>query len=87
MERKKRLWLKAEKIDGEEVIRMECLSCHRTENAEADIVFECWDFDGGPFPVFDCPFCDGGIMIPRQVIEETGEDEEKEKPLGRPKRK
>ena len=33
------------------------------------------------------PISEGGIMIPRQVIEETREDEEKEKPLGRPKRK
>ena len=41
----------------------------------------------GPFPVFDCPFCDEGRMVPRQVIEETEDGREKEKHLGRPKRK
>ena len=57
MEKKKRLRLKTEKIDGEEMVVMECATCHRRENVEADIAFECWEFDGGPFPVFDCPFC------------------------------
>ena len=87
MEKKKRLRLKTEKIDGEEMVVMECATCHRRENVEADIAFECWEFAGGPFPVFDCPFCETGMMIPKQVIEETKEAEEKEKNLGRPKRK
>lgn len=87
MEKKKRLRLKTEKIDGEEMVVMECATCHRRENVEADIAFECWEFDGGPFPVFDCPFCETGLMIPKQVIEETKAEEEKEKRLGRPKRK
>lgn len=55
-----------------------------TENVEADIVFECWEFDEGPFPMFECPFCGSGTMIPRQVIEETEAEEEKH--LGGPKR-
>ena len=84
---KKRLKLKTERIDGEEVVRMECVSCHGTEDADADIVFECWEMDGGPFPVFECPFCSRGMRIPKQVIEETEEAEEKEKHLGRPKSK
>ena len=87
MEKKKRLRLKTEKIDGEEMVVMECATCHRRENVEADIAFECWEFAGGPFPVFDCPFCETGMMIPKQVIEETKAAEEKEKHLGRPKRK
>ena len=78
MEKKKRLRLKTEKIDGEEMVVMECATCHRRENVEADIAFECWEFDGGPFPVFDCPFCETGMMIPKQVIEETKAAEEKE---------
>ena len=86
MEKKKRLRLKTEKIDGEEMVVMECATCHRRENVEADIAFECWEFDGGPFPVFDCPFCATGLMIPKQVIEETKAEEEKEKHLGRPKK-
>lgn len=86
MEKKKRLRLKTEKVDGEEIIRMECLSCHKIENAEADIILECWEFDGGPFPMSECPFCGEGTMIPKQVIDETREEEEKEKHLGRPKR-
>ena len=49
MEKKKRLRLKTEKIDGEEMVVMECATCHRRENVEADIAFECWEFDGGPF--------------------------------------
>ena len=69
MEKKKRLRLKTEKIDGEEMVVMECATCHRRENVEADIAFECWEFDGGPFPVFDCPFCETGMMIPKQEIE------------------
>ena len=84
---KKRLKLKTERIDGEEVVRMECVSCHGTEDADADIVFECWEMDGGPFPVFECPFCGRGTRIPKQVIDETEEAEEKEKHLGRPKSK
>lgn len=84
---KKRLKLKTERIDGEEVVRMECVSCHGTEDADADIVFECWEMDGGPFPVFECPFCSRGMRIPKQVIDETEEAEEKEKHLGRPKSK
>lgn len=84
---KKILNLKTKKIDGEEIVEMECATCHKTENVDADIVFECWEFDGGPFPVFDCPFCETGMMIPKQVIDETKEEEEKEKHLGRPKRK
>ena len=75
----KRLRLKSENIDGEEMVRMECVSCHGWENVEAGIAFECWEFDGGPFPMFECPFCDSGTMIPRQVIEETKVEEEKEK--------
>ena len=86
MERK-RLRLKSEIIDGEEMVRLECVSCHGRENVEADIAFGCWEFDGGPFPMFECPFCGSGTMIPRQVIEETEAEEEKEKHLGRPKRK
>lgn len=54
---------------------------------EADIAFECWEFDGGPFPVFDCPFCKTGLMIPKQVIEETKAAEEKEKRLADRKEK
>ena len=84
---KKRLRLKTERIDGEEVVRMECVSCHGTEDADADIVFECWEMDGGPFPVFECPFCSRGMRIPKQFIDETEEAEEKEKHLGRPKSK
>lgn len=38
MEKKKRLRLKTEKIDGEEMVVMECATCHRRENVEADIV-------------------------------------------------
>ena len=52
-----------------------------------DIVEEGWEMDGGPFPVFDCPFCSRGMRIPKQVIDETEEAEEKEKHLGRPKSK
>ena len=63
---KKRLRLKTERIDGEEVVRMECVSCHGTEDADADIVFECWEMDGGPFPVSECPFCGRGTRIPKQ---------------------
>ena len=48
---KKRLRLKTERIDGEEVVRMECVSCHGTEDADADIVCEGWEMDGGPWPV------------------------------------
>ena len=84
---KKRLRLKTERIDGEEVVRMECVSCHGTEDADADMVFECWEMDGGPFPVSECPFCSRGMRIPEQVIDETEETEEKEKHLGRPKSK
>ena len=84
---KKRLRLKTERIDGEEVVRMECVSCHGTEDADADMVFECWEMDGGPFPVSECPFCSRGMRIPKQVIYETEEAEEKEKHLGRPKSK
>ena len=39
MEIKKRLRLKTEKIDGEEMVVMECATCHRRENVEADIAF------------------------------------------------
>lgn len=78
MERK-RLRLKPEIIDGEEMVRMECVSCHGRENVEADIAFECWEFDGGPFPMFECPLCGSGTMIPRQVIEETEAEEETRK--------
>ena len=84
---RKRLRLKSEIIDDEEMVRMECVSCHGRENVGADIAFECWEFDGGPFPMFECPFCRSGSMIPRQVIEETEAEEEKERHLGRPKRK
>ncbi len=49
MEKKKRLRLKTEKIDGEEMVVMECATCHRRENVEADIAFECWEFDGRAF--------------------------------------
>ena len=78
--------MKTVEIDGEEMVRMECVSCHGRENVEADMAFECWEISGGPFPMFDCPFCKTGTMIPRQVIEETEEEEEREKHLGRPKR-
>lgn len=78
--------MKTESRDGEETVRMECVSCHRCEDVEADIAFECWEMDGGPFPMFQCPFCGTGTVIPRQVIEETEEEEEREKHLGRPKR-
>lgn len=54
---------------------------------EADIAFECWEFAGVPFPMFDCPFCETGLMIPKQVIEETKAAEQKEKHLVRPERK
>ena len=84
---KKRLRLKTERIGGEEVVRMECVSCHGTEDADADMVFECWEMDGGPFPVSECPFCGRGTRIQKQVIEETEAEEEKEKHLGRPKSK
>ena len=83
----KRLRLKSEIIDGEKMVRMEYMPCHGRGNVEADITFECWEFDGGPFPMFECPFCGSKTMIPRQVIEETKAEEEKEKHLGRPKRK
>ncbi len=67
---------------------MECVSCHGTEDADADMVFECWEMDGGPFPVFECPFYGRGTRIQKQVIDETEEAEEgKEKHLGRPKSK
>ena len=66
---------------------MECVSCHGTEDADADMVFERWEMDGGPFPVFECPFCGRGTRIPKQGIDETEEAEEKEKHLGRPKGK
>lgn len=85
---KRRLRLRTEKgRDGEETVERQCTACRGREKMDADIVFECWEMDGGPFPVFDCPFCDAGMMIPRQVIEETEAEEEKEKHLGRPKRK
>ena len=61
------------------------MSCRRTENVDADIAFECWEMDGGPFPVSECPFCGRGTRIPKQVIDETEEAEEKEKHLGREK--
>ena len=66
---------------------MECVSCHGTEDADADMVFECWEMDGGPFPVSECPFCGRGTRIPQQVIGETEAEEEKEKHLGRLKSK
>ena len=72
---------------GEEMVEKQCTACRRTEKMEADIAFEYWEMDGGPFPVFDCPFCSRGMRIPKQVIDETEEAEEKEKHLGRPKSK
>ena len=72
---------------GEEMVEKQCTACRRTEKMEADIAFECWEMDGCPFPVFDCPFCSKGMRIPKQVIDETEEAEEKEKHLGRPKSK
>lgn len=42
--------------------------------------------DVGPFPRAEYPFCGEGKMIPKQVIDETREEEEKEKHLGKPKR-
>ncbi len=72
---------------GEEMVEKQCTACRRTEKMEADIAFECWKINGGPFTAFDCPYCDPGIMIPKQVIEETGPRTKKEKHLGRPKEK
>ena len=54
---------------------------------EADIAFECWEFADGTFPVFDCPFCETGMMIPKQVIEETKAAKQKEKHLADQKEK
>ena len=73
----KRLRLKSEIIDGEEMVRTECMPCHGRENVEADIAFECWEFDGDPFPMFECPFCGSKTLIPRQVIEETKAEEKR----------
>lgn len=94
---KKRLELKSRRTgeyveyDGvreyTEVVDMGCVRCGYEESVDADMVFECWEMCGGPFPAFDCPRCGHGTMIPRQVIEETEAEEEKEKHLGRPKRK
>ena len=39
------------------------------------------------FPVFDCPFCETGMMIPKQVIEETKAAKQKEKHLADQKEK
>ena len=72
---------------GEEMVEKQCTPCRRTEKMEADMVFECWKMDGGPFPVSECPFCGRGTRIPKQVIGETEAEEEKEKHLGRPKSK
>ena len=69
------------------MVEKQCTACRRTEKMEADIAFECWEINGGPFPAFDCPFCSRGMRIPKQVIDETEEAEEKEKHLGRPKSK
>ena len=87
MEKKKRLRLKTEKIDGEEMVVMECATCHRRENVEADIAFECWEFADGPFPVFDCPFCETGMMKTNQVKEQTKKKKKKEKHLCKKKKK
>ena len=76
-----------EKVHGEEIVRMECGTCHKKENIEADIVFECWEFSSGPFPVFDCPFCQTGFVISKQVIDETEEEERKEKANGKKAKK
>ena len=69
------------------MVEKQCTACRRTEKMEADIAFECWKINGGPFTAFDCPFCSRGMRIPKQVIDETEEAEEKEKHLGREKSK
>ena len=84
---KRRLRLRTGKGREGDTVERECTACRGREKIDADVVFECWEMDGGPFPVFDCPFCDEGRMVPRQVIEETEDGREKEKHLGRPKRK
>ena len=38
---KRRFRMKTVEIDGEEMVRMECVSCHGRENVEADMAFEC----------------------------------------------
>lgn len=70
-----------------EVVDMKCIKCGYEEEMDADIVFECWEFSDDPFPVFDCPKCNDGMMIPKQIIDETEANEEKKKHLGRPKKK
>ena len=85
---KRRIQLKTEKErGGEEMVEKQCTACRRTEKMEADIAFECWKINGGPFTAFDCPYCDPGIMIPKQVIEETEAKDEKRKTPRQTKRK
>ena len=72
---------------GVELFEKQCTPCRRTEMMGADIDLYCWEINGGPFPAFDCPFCSRGMRIPKQVIDETEEAEEKEKHLGREKSK
>lgn len=69
------------------MVEKQCTAYRRTEKMEADIVFQCWEINGGPFPALDCPYCDPGIMIPRQVIEETEAEDEKRKTPRQTKRK
>lgn len=62
----------------EEVVDMKCVTCNYQEAIDADIVFECWEMNGGPFPIFTGPHCNHETFIPLQVIKETEEAEKKE---------
>ncbi len=70
-----------------EVVDMKCTHCGYEESAEADMVFECWEFSDDPFPICECVKRGHMAMVPKQVIEETEASEEKKKDLSKLKRK
>ncbi len=57
---------------------MKCVIYRYKKAVDADIAFECWEINGGPFSIFGCPNCGCETLIPLQVIEETEKAEKKE---------
>jgi len=53
-----------------EVISMRCLECGYREEAEADIVLECFDPRREDYPCLICPHCGKGDLVPEDVYDQ-----------------
>ncbi len=53
----------------DEYVDFKCLDCGYEETIEGDIVFELFDEEFDDYPIFDCPKCNVGRFVPKDIFE------------------